>query len=314
MTKIAFIGDIHGKNSSPLNRLCDYNEDLFNKLKYIRDYCMSKGIDTIVHLGDIHDKPEASDEWKNKFIEIWSQYNGKFYSIIGMLHDLFHNREESYNKTCLRNLELSGILSVIRKPLIIDNKIKLIPLNMRIKQAKEEILRVDELYDDSYVNVLLAHQFYDWTLDQNLGFTEEELLSIKNKFILILGHDHRQYDNMQIGNILVVRPGSLMRTELSEETIVAKPRIAVLDDFGNLEYVEIPHRDINLIYDVKEYRLRKSNTKLFKNIKNDISEIADYLHKSDEVISCSCALKEFNCPDGEYNYLKAVHQVCNQPF
>lgn len=313
MQKIAFIGDIHGKNSNPLNRLSDYNTDLFNKLIWIRDYCMKNNIDTIIHLGDIHDKPEASDAWKNKFIQIWSSYTGKFYSIIGMLHDLFYNREESFEKTCLRNLELSGVISVIKEPIKINN-INIIPLDMRIKQAKSEIKHIETKFVDNSINVLVAHQFYEWALDESAGFTKKELSKITKKCSLILGHDHRQHNNEVVNNVTVVRPGSLMRTELSEETISMQPRIAVLDELGNWEYVIVPHKDINEIYNVQEYRLKKNNSKIFRNLSCNISEISNYLHKSDSIISCSEALKEFKCPEEEFNYLKAVHQLCNQAF
>lgn len=316
MSKICFIGDIHGKKSNPLNRLCDYNEDLFKKLTWIRDYCIENKIETIIHLGDIFDKPEATDEWKNKFIQIWKHYTGTygyFYSIIGKLHDLFYNVAQSYPKTCLYNLELSGVLQVLDNTTLDFNTVKLHVLSMHTKEAKEQILKINKDLSTTKDNIILAHQFFNWSLDPNAGFTEEELLGIKTNCSLVLGHDHRQYEDAQIGCVTVRRPGSLMRTELSETTIQMKPRILIYNN-GLWNYVEVLHKDISEIYNIQEYRTKKSNIKLFTNLKNNLEDISKYIHQTNNIISCSEALKELNCPAEEYEYLRTTHQNCCQEF
>lgn len=315
MTKILFIGDIHGKRTNPLNRLCDYNEDQYKKLEWIRDYCMSNDVRTIVHLGDIFDKPEATEEWKNKFIQIWKPYQsfGKFYSIVGKLHDLFYNVEQSYPKTCLANLELSGILEVIDSKIIAVDNVELCALSMHTTTAKKQMLELDKSFRVGYEHIILAHQFYQWELEPEAGFTEEELKTIQTKCSLVLGHDHRQHQTQEVDMVSVFRPGSLMRTELSEETIQMKPRVLLYDN-GSWNYIEVPHRDITEIYNVQEYRTKKANSKLFRQLENNLEDIGKYFHNNDTVIPCSQALKELNCPQEEYEYLKAVYQVCSQEF
>lgn len=312
MSKILFIGDIHGKATNPLKRLCNYNDDLFAKLTWIRDYANTNKIDAIVHLGDIFDKPEATDEWKNKFIQIWKQYNGKFYSIIGLLHDLFFNNEQSYIKTCLYNLELSGVLEVLDNTTTnIGNDVELISLHMKTKESKKQLRSLKA--NKERHTILLAHQFYEWDLDKSAGFTEEELLAIPFKCDLILGHDHRQHKTEYVNNVNVFRPGSLMRTELSETTIEQKPRILLYDN-GNYSYVEVPHKSIQEIYNVTDYRVKKTTAKAFKNIKNNLEDVSKYLHSNATVKTCSEALKELNCPLEEFNYLKTVHQMSGLEF
>lgn len=316
MTKILFIGDIHGKKANPLDRLCDYNEDQYRKMIWIRDHCITNNIKTIVHLGDIADKPEMPDEWKNKFIEIWKPYisYGKFYTIIGLLHDLFYNRQESYPKTCLYNLELSGVLEVIQTPIIVENSVRLIPMSMFTKEAKEQILDIDNHIEcDGMDNILLAHQFYNWTLDKSAGFTEEELMNIITPCSLILGHDHRQYPDDIVGNVTVRRPGSLMRTELSETTIEMKPRVLLYEN-GQWSYIEVPHRPIEEIYNVIEYQNRKKEVKIFKSLENNLEDISKYFHKENSIIPCSEILAGLHCPKDEFDYLRGVHQVCCQDF
>lgn len=314
MTKILFLGDIHGKKANPLDRLCDYNEDQYMKLEWIRDYCIKNEIGTIVHLGDIADKPEMPEEWKNRFIQIWKQYQdyGKFYSIPGLLHDFFHNREDSYSKTCLYNLELSGVLEVLREPVYFRD-VALVPLSMHTKEAKEQIKYIDKKFKIGVEYILLAHQFYNWELDKDAGFTEEELQTIGVSCSLVLGHDHRQYEDEQVGYVTVRRPGSLMRTELSETTISMKPRMLLYDNHI-WSYIEIPHRPIEEIYNVAEYKNNKANAKVFKSLKNNLEDISKYFHQDDTVIPCSQALRELGCPSEEFNYLKAVYQSCGQEF
>lgn len=313
MSKILFVGDIHGKAINPLKRFCNYNEDLYVKLEWIRDYANQNNVDTIVHLGDIFDKPEASDEWKNKFIQIWKQYNGKFYSIIGKLHDLFYNNEQSYSKTCLYNLELSGVLTVLKDQEIDLGSTVLYPLSMHIKEAKKQIKCIDKHFKTGKDYVLLAHQFYDWTLEPSAGFEDEELLTIQTPCSLILGHDHRQHSTKTIGHVSVYRPGSLMRTELSETTIEQKPRVLLYDN-GVFSYIEVPHKPIEQIYDIADYRVKKSSAKAFRNIKNNLADVSKYLHSDNVVMTCSEALKELKCPSEEFNYLKTVHQMSGLEF
>lgn len=304
MTKICFIGDIHGKLKTPNNYLSDYNNDLFNQLQWIKNYCESNNINYIIHLGDIFDKPEATDEWKNRFIEQWKDYKGTFYSIIGAAHDLFYNQEKSYERTCLKNLELANVIKVIDSNSFAFGSVRIHALSTFLYNAKEQLKTLQ--YDDTRDNIIVAHQFYEWGLDKSAGFVKEDFNNLKMNVSLILGHDHHQYDTEQYGYLSVYRPGSLMRTELSESTINMIPRILIYDN-GVFNYVNVPCKNISEIYNIAEYRIKKS--KIFKEIKNNIKEITDYINKPNDVLLCSTFLKETDCPQEEFEYLKSVHQV-----
>lgn len=314
MTKILFVGDIHGKPSSPLGRLKDYNEDLFKKLEWIFDYCVENQVKYLVHLGDICDKPEMPEKWKNKFIQLCSKYSGKFefLTIIGVLHDFFHNREESYYDTCLYNLELAKVIKVLREPLDLGDTV-LYPMSLYTKDCKKQIIHIDKNFKIDREYILLAHQFYNWDLDESAGFTKEELETIGVQCSLVLGHDHRQHDTEQVDMVQVFRPGSLMRTELSETMINQKPRVLLYDNHV-WSYIEVPHRDITEIYNVAEYRARKSNIRAFKQATNALDSLKSAFSDFEQKIYCSGYLKEQGCPADEFNYLKAVHQTCGQPF
>ena len=306
--KLCFIGDIHGKVNTPNDYLLDYNEDLFNQLEWVKQYCEQNNIQNIFHLGDIFDKPEATDNWKNKFINQWKDFKGTFYSIIGAAHDLFYNKENSYDRTCLRNLELAGAIKVLNNTKIILDNVGITSVSPDIKIAKQQI---KNLSLNCQYEIILAHQFYNWGFDKSAGFENEDFNNIQKSCNLILGHDHHQYKEVSIKNVTIFRPGSFMRTELSESTIKMKPRILIFDE-DKFYYVEIPHRDINEIYNVAAYKLNKS--KAFKEIKNNIKDISEYLNKDADILRCSDFLKEVNCPVEEFQYLKTLHQVQGQDF
>lgn len=316
MAQIAFLGDIHGKNRNPLGRLQDYNEDLFKKLQWIVNYCNENKIETIIHLGDIHDKTEATDEWKNRFIQILRQYNGKFYTIVGN-HDLPNNNEKLYYQTCLRNLELSGAVTILKEPLLLEN-IKLIPLSLDIQKAKKELQSyAEQAKETDETCIFVGHHYYQFDLKPEAGLVGEDFAQFHNLVNIVLGHDHRQHKMQNTGCCKIFRPGSIMRTELSEETISMQPRFLVYNTEDTLlswKYVKIPHRDINEIYDVAFYRNKKNNTKYFKQTKNALDNMDKYLKTQDVSIPCSKALKELNCPPEEYEYLRYVYQSCSQEF
>lgn len=309
---IMFIGDIHGKNKTPLNRLKDYNDDLFKKMEWLVSYCNANQIRYCIHLGDIHDKTEASDEWKNRFIQIWRQYNGKFYTIFGN-HDIPYNEESLYTKTCLRNLELSGVIEVLREPLIIDD-VSIVPLSLDLAKSKE-IIKYSIKNNIGLHLIFVGHHFYEFGLNRKAGFVEEDFKDISSRVDLVLGHDHKQYETKFVNQMMILRPGSLMRTELSEATINMVPRVLVLDRDLGFQYVQVPHRDINEIYNVQEYYSKKQNAKYFKQTINALENMNKYLdRKSESSILCSEALKELGCPQPEFDYLKAVYQQCGQEF
>lgn len=317
MTKILFIGDIHGKNKSPLNRLKDYNEDLFTKLRWVVDFCAKEEVAACIHLGDIHDKTDATDEWKNQFIQVCRGFTCDFYTIIGN-HDLPYNNEQLYYKTCLRNLELSGAIQILREPLEYSG-LRIVPVPYDLSKAKQFIVDDYLSQKGGTYSIYLAHHFYEFGLQKNQGFVESDFEQTKGfKAALVLGHDHRQFDTITVNDLSIFRPGSLMRTELSEATISMHPRILLYDNESALSswrYINVPHRDINEIYDVADYRARKTGANYFKQISNALDNMDKYL-KADSVsmISCSDALKELNCPKEEYDYLRLVYSQCNQQF
>lgn len=308
MTKICFIGDIHGKVNSPSNYLSDYNKDLFEQLLWVKQYCEQNDIQNIIHLGDIFDKPEATDEWKNNFIDMWKSFNGTFYSIIGAAHDLFNNRASSYDRTCLKNLELSGVIKVLNNEQLDFGDVSIYALSPFLKEAKEQLKTATVTTKD---NILVAHQFYEWSLNKESGFEKDDFENIKNNCNLILGHDHRQHETCIAYHTTVYRPGSFMRTELSETTINMIPRILIYDN-GIFNYVDIPCKNIEEIYNVAEYRLKKAQ--IFKEIKNNIADVYNYLNKDSDILKCSDFLKEIDCPVAEFEYLRTVHQVSSLDF
>ena len=309
MSKICFIGDIHGKVKTPSNYLSDYNKDLFEQLQWVKDYCTQNNIQTIIHLGDIFDKPEATDEWKNEFIKLWKGFNGTFYTIIGAAHDLFFNQGSSYERTCLRNLELAGVIKVLDSTILPFDDVNVYSLSTFLKTAKEQVKTLN--LDSTKFNILLAHQFYEWGFDKSEGFVYDDFKNLSVHCSLILGHDHSQHDTLEYEKLSVFRVGSFMRTELSETTINMIPRVLIYDT-GSFYYVNIPCKNINEIYNVAEYKVKKA--KLFKEIKNNIKEIADYINKPNDVLLCSDFLKEKGCPVEEFDYLKSVHQISGVEF
>ena len=314
MSKVMFVGDIHGKSKQPLGRLLDYNEGLYAKLECIVNFCNNNSVEYIIHLGDIHDTWNTQDEWKNRVISIFKQFKGKVYSLVGN-HDLASGNESFYYKTCLRTLELSGALTILKEPLKLNLSI-ILPLSLDIKQAKKDFINIIGNTPVGLKCICVGHNYYEFGLDKNAGFTEDFFVENDRLGVdVILGHDHTQYPDCTAGNTTIIRPGSLMRTELSETTIEQKPRVLLYDD-SKLEYtyIEVPHRPINQIYNVQEYRMHKSTAKALRQISSNIEDISKYVHSDNTVVRCSDALKELQCPTEEYEYLRSVYQMCGQEF
>ena len=164
------------------------------------------------------------------------------------------------------------------------------------------------------VDIMLGHHFYNWTRDPNQSLMPEHIEKFNTKF-LFLGHDHEPHEPETIGNTMILRPGSVLRTELKAYTMQHKPHYYTLfqrDSQIQLQENQIPHENAQSVFRIQEKQDLKHCAKLMTEIKNllDSTDIATGNQKSIREILTT----ELNAPQDVLEYLSLIYKVNRMEF
>lgn len=240
MAKILFITDLHIKAECGV-RTGNYLDDIISKLEWVVSYS-NKNKCIPVFGGDIFDASTVSDTVKNRVIQTFCGFETVPYVIWGN-HDMRYNNHNLDEQTSLYNLIVSGVLRVLDK-VEIDGCM----LNGGIGGIETYGMR----------QIAVRHAFLNipdgvWSI----SFNEMETL---DECLLLLGHDHSEHDDVEYGNVKVIRPGSFGRVKRGDEN-KRNPQIVVIDT-KDLSYEKIrieTARDHTMIFKVDSTTVAKEN-------------------------------------------------------
>lgn len=243
MTKVAIIGDAHLNSTTPASRVDDYPRTTIRKLADIRRICIERGVHYAIFLGDVFHKNSQSQQYLNDVARELAKWQPSItpYTIRGN-HDLAFEKIESKDRSPLELLLITGVMKhldvldlgdVVFKGF--DYPEKLVPL------------------ETPKMSVCVAHRFYNYNLsdlslhDKNLKFLGYD--------VYILGHDHMQYAPLQLDDMIVQRPGSLMRGTSHSYNLTREPSfdINTFDTVEGrvkmtIETVVLPHQPASEVF------------------------------------------------------------------
>lgn len=234
--------DIELRAYTPLCRTDNHWETQARKIKWLRELQQKHGC-PILDAGDLFDKKykvNPSHELLGWAMENLPQ---PFFTVPGN-HDLPGKSIENYNNSAMAVLERAGkIHSLSDKQFETDwgesGAIKLYGFPWG-----EEIRTPINLFND-YINVALIHTMvYEKTppFPGCEGYSAKEVLKLLPDFDLIVtGHNHQTF-TCQIGNRILVNPGSLMRNDADQ--IDHKPCVFLwYAEDNSIEQVFVPIRN-----------------------------------------------------------------------
>lgn len=208
--KFAVIGDMHLNAATPKSRIDDYPKTMMEKMAILRRHLISRGVKHLILLGDIFHKAKQPSDFEFRVAEEFLKFRKEgieVYSIFGN-HDQQYDRLDTYDKTSLGLMFLTGVISPFTK-ITFEREGKR-NVNLYGCHFPNDVPEVGDF--DSY-NILVAHKFYEYNLDKD-SLTKEELEKHPFKMYL-LGHDHVPYDMVtqrtSDGLVRIVRPGSFSR-------------------------------------------------------------------------------------------------------
>ncbi len=231
--RIACCGDLHIRDTIPVNRIDDFTETLFNKLDFIFNHCIDNYIQTILFPGDVFNSPIQP---YHTLIRTLERFHGNEYFKMYILacygqHDLlFHNKN---NREVALNVIESG-----KALTILDNVVTIDGINFYGCHYGDDIPEIKT----EGINILIMHKM---VIDKNKLWDKQEVYSQsshllrKHKYNLIVcGDNHNLFTNNYRTRFLV-NAGSLMRTRIDQYN--HKPCFFIYDtDEKTLERIEIP--------------------------------------------------------------------------
>lgn len=246
MRDFVFITDVHLKGQSKVRsgNVCD---DICRKLQFVVDYCNKNQCDLLIG-GDFFDTPTVADVYKAPVVSVLSSLKTDCYNIPGNHCELYGNSEYNY-KTSFNLFTKAGLWKNLDDCPFIDLGNVILTSHVPITTKGKP-------------QIVMFHGF----LNQDDGkctfrFTD---LDTTDNTVVLLGHDHCVYDDLRYkDNIKIIRPGSLLRGERTDESdrIPQLVHLKLKDGKILTKKVPIDCRDSKEIFKTKVLDITKSQQK-----------------------------------------------------
>ena len=222
---------------NPRARKDKYLKTVIDKLDYIASHN-----NYVVIAGDLLHIPCNSTLLFYLLYVLFSKHRGKFHGIIGN-HDVIGRNTNNLSKTTVGALNTTRAYTLHREEFTLGG-VTFVPA--------EITTNVDNIpVDTNNSKVLIAHKFYEqkFNPDESLFYSDINRL---NYNLVILGHDHKPYEDIFVGNSTVIRMGSLTRIDTqsyNKDRNICYYRITS-DGTGDYEYSRevIPYKSIEEVY------------------------------------------------------------------
>lgn len=295
---IAIVGDPHLQATCPRSRVdTDY---LGTQLDEILSICEVE--EHVVFLGDFLNRPSLPTDAELRVLEflLERKRNGNsIYTIIGN-HDIYNmSMGRGFDESKLAIFEAAGAITVLRPGECYGI------YGLRVWNAgMVRPIELPSVFEEE-ADIVLAHYYFDKTIDPEMTITPEMLESRPPAF-WFCGHDHEPYDPVKLINgTQVHRPGSLARDAAWPYNRNRIPEYCVIED-GEVIYKEVP-------------RCRPSKELFREGVFEklpDMNDTGDILSQLDSLmerlilgarhkdVTILGALRELECPLMEYEYLE----------
>lgn len=279
---IAFCCDLHMDSQTPSSRIDDIQVTLIEKMKDIKNKCVERNVKHLFFEGDIFNRVACPHSCVNLLGEEFLNFKKEgieLYSILGN-HDIVRNSLEAIEKSPIQTLFSFGVLKHINldNRIIFNKKVMVTPVDYTEYPPKAE--------ENASYNILLAHMFFDASelfADERHNLTKEDVKKLGYDLI-VLGHDHEEYEDVIINNCRIIRSGSILRGTANNYNFSREPKFVVIRDINDIdssiEKVVINHKPYKDI--ASEYVINKKQLSSITGLQDVLSNLAEKLAESSE--------------------------------
>lgn len=282
--KIGIIGDTHLTNRSPVRRIDDYWETLYEKVQQALKIFDDRGCEVISQSGDFFDSSTVACKVQSEIIRLLC-YSGKVEQK-GILccygqHDISGHSKWTLPNSPLVVLEAAGVVKILKdEPVIIADDKNGFNLCFYGASFGEP---VPKPYEDSY-NVLVAHRMVGdrplWPGQELVG-PRTFLRKHPEYNLIIVGDYHYRFIETWDGRT-IINPGAIVRKTISKFDLDHKPAVVVFDtDTNEAEVVELDVKPIEEVFDLTRDVKRKDSkilSQLVEKLKSGGKRLVNWKH------------------------------------
>ena len=254
--KLAFLGDLHLRDTIPKGRMDQYDAVLMNKFKFILGFCDKHKIKVLIQPGDFFESVSASVHLIRQTAFLLKAYNVKVYVVYGQ-HDLRYHASNTDNVP----LRLFEDFNLVKRLPSTGGILLSPPSEKKRVVGWGSSWNEDEPkgMDPKDVNIWATHRMVidnEKLWDGMKDFTLAKHLLKRNPFALIItGDNHRSFVT-QYGLRWLVNCGSLGRTNIDQGAHI--PHFMVFNtDNRKLAKVRVPFKPPKEVLKIEESKERK---------------------------------------------------------
>jgi DNA repair exonuclease SbcCD nuclease subunit len=254
--RIAFMGDLHLRDTIPRGRLDHYDAVLMNKFKFILDFCDRYKIKALIQPGDFFESVSASVYIMRRTAGLLMAHDVKVYMVYGQ-HDLRYHASDTSNVP----LQLFEDFNLVER-LHPTGGTLLSPLTEKKKVVgwgsswNEEI---PDTMDPKDINIWATHRMVidnEKLWDGMKDYTLAKHLLRKNPFALIITGDNHRSFTTKYGIRWLINCGSLGRTNIDQAAHI--PHFMIFDtETRKLAKIKVPIRPPKEVLKIEEAKERK---------------------------------------------------------
>lgn len=253
--KFTFITDTHFTSSSNV-RAGDFHKDQMDKLQWCVDFTNENDA-ILLCAGDVFDKPSVADFVKTDVLHILKQLNHPMITIYGN-HDILWASEERNYRTSLALTEETEFVKVLKDDMEVDGVI---------------LTKNKPLLSKDKPQIMLYHGFLN--IEDGVNTVNLTDLQCDTPSLVLLGHDHCVYEDLQYKGSTVIRPGSFTRG-IRTDSADRIPEILLIEvegtQFKVTKHPILAAKQVELLF--------KSKTRSVEKSQVSYNEIIEQLKKS----------------------------------
>lgn len=298
MSKIAICGDVHIQEKNPRCRSDNYLETVLNKLEFI-----AKNNDYVIILGDVFNHCSNSTLLYNKVLLFFLNYPNKFIAIPGN-HDTFHRSLKDLNRTTIGSLWYTHAINLKTEPFELEG------VKFSVSLVDKNLSNIP--IDTDNENILLGHNYYEMDLCPEESLTRQDIVKLNYRYVL-LGHDHKPYEEDFIGNSMLIRMGSLTRVDTQQYNFSRKIYYYQYDtEQEEMVKKEVPHLPVEQIYIENAFHRKIEKQEV------SFAQLADEIKKFKAVnkgnLSLHNTLVKICTPQDYMDKIKYLHDITGTTY
>ena len=311
---LVWITDIHLSDRPPGRRSGAYREQIFDKLKQVRQICIDNGAICLVGGDVFHIKnprsPANPHSLIREAVEIFGSFpGGCVYGCAGN-HDIQMDRMDTLPDQPLGVLVEAGVYRLLNgDPLTVNVREEAMfdPWKTRIETwdfAEQEatykaLTTSGPRPDDVEYRIGIVHasgcsgdsvEFFDSPI---IGYNQLKKLDID---ILLWGHDHTRTETEQCGNVTHVNLGSISRAALSTDEAdrpVSAVLIRLTPDGAKIKEIPLKVTSLEEAFRTEDKKvIGVKDTSEMKDFFSDLSESVDEIQSTDPVTVIEALCKD----------------------